>query len=70
MFITAVVDNLVCIGNLIDQNGRECGRRETQSDSVQQIAEGLNEEGLVPLAENGNVTNGLYLCLYVSTLKF
>lgn len=65
MFIAAVVDNLKCIGDLINQNGRECGRRETQSDSVQQIAEALTEEGLVPLAENGNITNSLYLCLYV-----
>lgn len=51
------------------EDNRECHMHESQSEHVQQLAEALNEEGLLSLPGDENDTNNLYPCVYVLIVK-
>lgn len=63
-FIAAVVDNLQCLGKLVDSDyNKKCYTSESGLDRVLQFAEQLTEEGLVSLTDYENDTYKLYECM-------
>lgn len=61
--ITAVVDNLKCVKELIDNAEKFCAIREGPTERIRKFTEDLSEEGLVSITDNVTDTYKLYDCV-------